>query len=229
MKLHTFLRVVAFAVAAAGVVKSASAAPIVYSDRTAFHAAAGATSVLTFDDLANGPVSACLPASPYTGDPCELPYGGATFVATVGLPDFDQDPLLFASPVGAFPTNALSCACIPLDADDFYFTFESNAVGFSLPGFSTPPVYIEIEDANGQTTSYQTVADPFVAPFFGVVSDVALKRVSVYTGDFEFGRANFGIDDVELQGGTVVPEPSTLALMFGGLAAVARRRQRSNS
>jgi hypothetical protein len=57
--------------------------------------------------------------------------------------------------------------------------------------------------------------------------------VSFYSGPvpgpFGPGFSNFGIDDVELQPQLqAVPEPSTLALMLGGLVIVVRRL-RANS
>jgi hypothetical protein len=92
---------------------------------------------------------------------------------------------------------------------------------------STPPIYVVLEDANGDTWNYDLFAAPVDGQFFGAVSDVGLTKVSLYTAPYlnEFGfiqTVNFTIDDVELQS-TDVPEPATLALMFGALVAVAPR------
>jgi hypothetical protein len=229
LKLNRFLRVVVLVAGVGCLAKSGSAAPIVFSDRAAFQAAAGSTSTLTFDDLGTGAVASCLPSHPYVDDPCELDYGGATFVTTIGLPKDDQRPLLFALTSGLEPTNGLTSADVPLDPDDFFFTFQGNAVGLSLWSGSKAPVYIQVEDINGQLSNYSAMADAYVGSFFGVVSDVALHKVSLYTvpytNEYGFeGVSNFGIDDVELQ---AVPEPSTLALMLGGAMALVRRRRRS--
>jgi hypothetical protein len=233
LKLHTFVRAVAFAAALACSAKSANAAPIVFSDVTAFRAAAGSTSVLTFDDLPPSTVSPCLPASPYIPDPCEFHYGGAVFVATEGsqssVPLFNQRPRLIVGTIGQQTSNGLlSGSAIPNDSDDFFFTFDGNAVGFSVWSFGiSVPVRIKVEDVNGQALDYLMTVHNFQAQFFGVVSPVALTKVRLYSDPSSTnGNWQFSIDDVELQDVDLqpVPEPSTLALMLGGFVVVARRR-----
>lgn len=117
--------------------------------------------------------------------------------------------LSFATPVGSVGANIQRNTFGSFDAVITAYGQFNNVLGsFTLPGNSSP---------NGDGS----------AIFIGLVSDaidIYSVQFAVFSG--EESLADFAINDVQLGGTGQIPEPSTYALIAGGLGLILLRRRK---
>jgi hypothetical protein len=187
------------------------AAPIVFTDRAAFNAAAQPN---LFDDF-SAPVQ-CAVTPPF----CDLTFSGVTF--RFDSPDFPISPASAPQSLGALdvgPTFAVGATFGP-----------STAIGFdvlqlgALPfGLSVVP-RIRQSDGTEIIGATMTVSTP---GFFGLhVNDGSvLTGLGLFPVQTSGSGTIAGIDN--LARSVTVPEPATLVLFGAGAAALLARRRRN--
>jgi hypothetical protein len=216
MSVRLLLAPIALAVAALST--SAHADFTVYTSQASFLAAISAPGVDSFNDLdLSGPMST----------PLGRAAGGYTYTAAVG-------PLSNFFPAGS-PADAWLASNNRTDTITFSnfsagvqgvggFFFRSDFAGLATSTAAT--LTVTATDASG--TVSQALVNPGTGTFLGFVSDSAITSISFYVGAQGVGTGGVWptVNDLTL-GAAAVPEPSTYALLFGGLALVgfvARRR-----
>jgi hypothetical protein len=199
-----------------------------FSSRAAFNAAAPGLPIETFETglvapgvvvVCNGPVNSAL------GSTCFPAAGllpGATYSASPG------STLALVGAGVAQAGNASKVLGPNVFADTFNISFTNAiAVGFDVyPGPVAGNVQVTVFDPTNVVIGTYTFAAAFGPNFFGVTSNSDLiGRVNVASqsapqpGELIDNLA-FGIP------GATVPEPSSLALMVGGLAVLLRFRRK---
>jgi hypothetical protein len=199
-------------VSAACLAFGVATADTVYTTRSAFTAAAGALTTITFDGIApaGGFVS-------YGGGPLTL--SGVTFTSNATMFVIDSGYYGSAYPNGGYlnadyaGTDVIT-AVLP----------GSTAVGFDVGGlFGGQTFTIDTSDGGSFTyTTPNSITGTASLGFFGVTSATPITSVSIAYTDGSYGA----IDNFSYGG--AVPEPTSWVLMvlgFGGVGAIGRRRQ----
>jgi hypothetical protein len=114
---------------------------------------------------------------------------------------------------------------------DATITFDrpTNSLGFWITGIQsafTASLSVELLDGSQEVFALPINTNGG-AQFFGVVSDVAFRKVLALQASNPGVADLFGIDDISYNAG-VIPEPATWAMMiagFGLVGAAARRRR----
>lgn len=211
-----------------GMASPAVAAPMLFTDRSAFDQVAVPNEVVTFEGLPLGPV--CLPVSPFVSAPCRLTLDGVTFADTIGDPgSANRRPELVLDRGLNASTFLLPGTAIPRAADDFSLTFSGRVIGLDVATFATFgwPVAFRFTEVDGTQTS-TTLFVPLPGTFLGATSDVGFTQLSLYAQEIDGGLTNFEIDNVALK---PIPEPATLLLCVttaAGLGLVRRLRCRAS-
>ena len=183
---------------------------ITYTDRSTWSAAAGAPS--TTETFSGGPLAAGLTSS-----------GG--FVSG-GVLNAQGLPTVF--PTTSRDSLGFTPGTLALGGDwDLSPGGPGAGLGFSFTfaDATTQDVFGLVNPAGGGT----------FAGFFGFLADKAITSVSFYTGSLTGNSELFTLDNLTFGkggdtgggGSTAVPEPSTLALLAGGLVMGWRFRRRS--
>jgi hypothetical protein len=205
--------------------QSASAATITLFDRAAFQAAVlgGTITQQTFDGFADGTPLGTV--------------GGVTYSASGGTVVVTDTFLTTTFPhgIGSTSTSSSLCCFFPgSETSTFTFTSPVSAFGIDINTFAaTAGAYsgtLNIGDV--VSSAFDTFPGTFTGQFLGFISDTPFTSVTIsantgfsYTLDtLVFGDARAIID-----ANTAVPEPTTLALMGGGLLALVLQRRRRRS
>jgi hypothetical protein len=194
-------------------VSGAVAADTVYSSRSAFDAAAGALTTITFDGIA-GPGSFV----DYGGGPLTL--SGVTFTSNATL--FVLDPGYYGSsyPYGGF----LNADYAGLDTITAALP-ATTALGFDIGGlFGAQTFTIGTSDGGSFVVNApDSIIGTSALDFFGVTTSTPITSITVSYTDGAYGALdNFSFG--------AVPEPATWGLMilgFGGIGGVLRRAART--
>lgn len=196
-----------------------SAAVIGYTNQATFATAAGGVTVETFEGLALGAISS-LP-SLNIGSMSGL--GGQFIGSSAALPFPMFVPPL---PSGTkFLSNNMASPTFATGSIDFFFNAPITAVGAfvadsaPLGGFSIE-VFIGNASQGIITVGARTLPDSFV----GITSNIAFDHarfLAVSAGD------SWGLDNLQVNSATRVPEPASLALISLGLLGLcfSRRKQ----
>lgn len=200
---------------------SATAAPITYSDRATFQAAAGATTLETFNSV----------AADTEFHSADLLVGSLTLSSNAGInPTFNNDEAL----VNVFPYGPGSGGIdgtalvdgLGLDADEF--------IAITLPGLVTAFGF-DFENYDGSGDALQVVINGNIVTtlvgngFFGFIDGAAPFNSVVFRSISQDGAENgtfTALDNVEYSS---VPEPATLILFSAGIGAAAYRRRKRQS
>ncbi len=170
-----------------------SAAPVFYTNRADFNAAANPTELITFASTSR-PIVGC-PFNPIPFDSCVLPLAGITFVSIAG---HQENGIIELSPIlTGGGGNHLLTNLIPNSPNQYFALLSGNCFGLDILGFAVfppTPIYITLTEASGAATTVSLFAPPPTFTFFGATSDVGFTKVSFYsTGP---SRTNFLIDSV---------------------------------
>jgi hypothetical protein len=183
-------------------VSGAVAADTVYSSRSAFDAAAGALTTITFDGIAGpgsfvdyggGPLT--LSGVTFTSNATSYPYGGFLNADYAGL-----DTITAALPA-------------------------TTALGFDIGGlFGAQTFTIGTSDGGSFVVNApDSIIGTSALDFFGVTTSTPITSITVSYTDGAYGALdNFSFG--------AVPEPATWGLMilgFGGIGGVLRRAART--
>jgi hypothetical protein len=166
-----------------------SAAPVFYTNRADFNAAANPTELLTFASVSQ-PIVGC-PFNPITFESCVLPLAGITFVSIAG---HQENGIIELSPVlTGGGGRGLQTSLIPLSPNQYFALLSGNCFGLNIVASSySTPIYITLTEASGAATTVSLFAPP--GTFFGATSDVGFTKVSFYSGPLQ--GTNFLIDNV---------------------------------
>ena len=165
-----------------------SAAPIFYTNRADFNAAANPTELITFAS-ASGPIVGC-PFNPIPFDSCVLALAGITFVSIAG---HQENGIIILSPVlTGGGGSALGTSLIPNSPNQYFALVSGNCFGMDIVGSAGSPIYITLTEASGAATTVSLFA-PTVT-FVGATSDVGFTKVSFYSPRPH--QTNFLIDNV---------------------------------
>jgi hypothetical protein len=197
-------------------ISSAAVADTVYTSRSAFDAAAGALTTITFDGIA-------APGSfvNYGGGPLTL--SGATFTTNGTL--FVIDPGYYGS---AYPNGGFLNADYA-GVDTITATVPSTtAVGFDIGGLAGPQIFtIGTSDGGSFVLSTgDSITGTNSLDFFGVTTSAPITSLTVTYADGSYGALdNFSF------GTSAVPEPTTWAMILVGfgLAGAAVRSSRKQA
>jgi hypothetical protein len=198
----------------------ARAATVTFSDRTAWTAAAGPLTTIDFEGLVsegyyntaaavNFGTSFTVGAVQFT--PCCTPSSNGSGVWVVDdsyYPDY-YDKGSGASIHAQYYYDAVLRATLPGGV---------TAVGFDF--FTYAPEYSDGFVARTPDGNWSPLAG-----FFGVVSDTPIPWIEIATG---YSHVFIGMDNLSYSGqASGIPEPSTLALLGAGLAALSLLRRKS--
>ncbi|MEM8754117.1 MAG: VPLPA-CTERM sorting domain-containing protein [Pseudomonadota bacterium] len=209
----------AVAIFAAGAAHAASFN--VFTDRTAFEAAATSLELETFNGVSGQPSFANTPLT--VGDLTLQSTG--TLSSDIERNAIDQPPTQF----GSFDIDGTAVANVLLTGgdDDFTITFADPITAF----------FADFGAFNDEIQRTQIVVNgeqilPPVSPddagsSFGFISDMAFT--SILFTDFDGDNDGFSIDNIAYGDGdlTAVPVPATLPLLLGGLAIFGLMRRRA--
>lgn len=198
------------------------AAMTTYNTRGAFSAAAGKSTVQTFNQI--------VADTPYSAAP--LNVADQFTVGGTGLGAFPGDNIIDVPPLSFAGADVDGTPQIAVLTDEFInlvitFTQPVRAFGADFAGFNNPseqaPFRTGIEIGG---TTFLPALDG-VTQFWGVVSDTPFTTVSFISYDVD----RFAIDNVVFATAETgaVPEPATWAIMiagFGLAGATLRRRPR---
>ena len=212
----------AMAAAVACAATSATAAPITYSDRATFQAAAGVTTLETFNSI----------AADTEFHSADLLVGSLTLSSNAGInPVFNNDEALVnVSPFGPGSAGIDGTALVDslgLDGGEFIEIALSGPV--TAFGF-------DFENYDGSGDALQVVIDGNVVTtlvgtgFFGFIDGAAPFSSVVFRSLSQDGAENgtfTALDNVEFS--SSVPEPATLLLSGAGIGVAAYRRRRRRS
>ena len=200
-----------------------------FSGRDAFNAAAAPQQLIDFEQYPVGPLCALGSST----DPCVLKtQQGVDFVSTLG--GSKQPPLLsIDSGLGAPLSQGLVSNAIPVATNDFYWDFSASSLGLDIVTAATFGHWysIVLTDQFDNTYQFAVGASTGAGAFFGFLSDVPIRRMSIYDPCPGGQCFNLLIDNVAVGGpviATPVPEPEALAMLllgFGVVALAARRRK----
>ncbi|GAA0466145.1 hypothetical protein GCM10009096_03510 [Parasphingorhabdus litoris] len=185
----------------------AQAAEVIFTDRTAFNAAAGAG--LTFESFETAQSGATVNYPGFS----VTESGGANFITHTSINSFFTSATSDGANSIWFDDNGNSLATFVFDAPITAFGFDVAAAAAGTMTFS-----------GGAAGSFALGAD--TPTFFGVISDTAFTTLQFdMSGGPEVGfdALSFGIANAG-----AVPEPATWAFMIFGFGAIggAMRRQR---
>ena len=210
------------AVAAASMAVPANAATMIFTDRTAFNTAAGATTLVDFNSFTTevnfrttpldvGPFSIA-GSGPGQGSRNRIDIPPAQF------PSFDIDG-----------TNLVNM---------FVGSQSSVEITFDAPVFAFGADFSRLNDG-AVRTQISGAGESFVPPvdggirFFGFTSDTAFSNVRFENATGTTNSDGFSLDNVSFASAAVgaVPEPTTWAMMiigFGAIGGAMRRRRKVN-
>lgn len=193
---------------------NASASIAIYTNQADFLAAISSPGVDTFDDmpasLVNSPINRTAGAYGYTASAANHFYPAG--------PASDR----------WLSTNTATDSLVFHDFTGGVFGFGGFFFGSSFGGdFGSGGVIVSATDASG-TVGY-SVSDAQLDSFVGFVSTTGLSSASVAAVQPAVGHLWPTANDVILGGAAAVPEPTSWAMMIGGLglagAFIRRRRQ----
>ena len=200
---------------------------LTFSSRAAFNAAAPGLPVETFEtgQVAPGSIASCNgPVSSATGNTC-FPVGGLLPGAIYGASPGPSLIVFGAAIPGLGNASKVLGPNLFLDSLNINFT-NATAVGFDVfPGPVAGDVQITVFNLSNVLLGTFDVTAGLGPNFFGVTSNSDLiGRVNIASQANPPGElldnVAFGIPN------TTVPEPSSLALMVGGLAALVRSKRK---
>ena len=199
------LRTTALLMACACLTAVASAAPVVYTDRTAFMAAATGTTTVDFEG-----------ETVFTSRAGSFSVSGTTFTSDIDrMFTFDAGFYTPALPSDYLHLNDLGTHDIDISAAGM------TAIGFdfgTLNGTFGTQTSVTVLDSLGNSYNITAPGQPALS-FFGLTSDVVLTSVRV-TGEL------LVLDNVTTGSAAAVPLPGSLALVLLGLAGVGLRQHR---
>ena len=192
-----------------GLVASASASTMVYTDPSAFAAAAGALTPITFSTVYNQNVGTSYLVGNATFDVnggCANVVGGCLPPATLDLISGSSGP----TDTGGYSETALFSNTYSPAELNMTFAVPAYTIGIyfgDAPGYNGTGASITLSDS----TVYNFTAGQHM--FFGAVSDTGLTSLDIAAPH------DFGLAVVEVDWGT--PEPDTTGLALGGLLIMA--------
>jgi len=196
-------------------------ADVFYTSQSAFNAAAGPQTIITFDGIAASDSFVSYGAGP-------LALSGVTFTSNGSM--FVIDGGYYGT---AYPGGYLNSDYAASGTNEIVATLPSvQAVGFNFGGLFGAPVTFNITLSDGLTLSATSDSTSDISPdamlpdFIGFTSLSALTSITIDMPDAVYYNA---IDNFTFSATTVssVPEPFTLSLFGAGLAgAVAMRRRK---
>ncbi|HEY9622882.1 MAG TPA: hypothetical protein V6C78_21170 [Crinalium sp.] len=202
-----------------GIGSSASAITLV-KDKALFHNSNSIVSIETFDDFG----TSIFPGASVTFDSVTYTDLTAPFWVTGSV-----------SP-GALFSNAVAPNELSFGINQF-----TKAIGFDLIPFEkvsiTPSTFeFQVQETNGQTTTFVSVPEPDVKNFFGFSSSKGIQKLTVLQPPSQDGATNFSFDNVSRAAITTattttdVPEPSSiLSLVVFGLMGLGMKLKHKRS
>ena len=215
---YLLLRSATVAVALAGTLPAA-AATTVFTDRTAFNAAAGAVTTENFNSYVS---EVDFRTAPFDFGPFSIAgfgdQGGRNFI--------DVPPAQFGQFTGDGTTN-LNLFTRLADGSGFEISFDAPVFAFGGDFSSMQDGLLRTRIIAAGDVLTPSIAGSFDTRFFGFTSDTAFSSIrfeGTYDGD-GFSGDNFSFSR---RPGGAVPEPATWAFMilgFGAVGASMRRRK----
>lgn len=217
-----FVRPILAALVLAAVATPAQAAITVFTDRTAFNAAAGALTLETFESFSSEIAFRTAP----------LTVGGLTFqgfgTGQQGRNIVDIPPPQFSEfSIGG--TNQLSLINNATSRVQVSFASAITAFGGDFGGYQDDILRSRITVLGSDVVAPVTAGS--TARFFGFISDTPFTSLVFQSHQQAATNGDgFGLDNIAYGGSATrgVPEPATWALMllgFGAIGAAMRRRQ----
>lgn len=185
---------------------SAVAAPVFYTDRAAFEAAAGGLAGFEgFNDVRNP-----APSHAYPGFTIGE-TGGFDSVVTTGANSFFSAATTEGSGSVWYDDNGDSLST---------FTFDAAITAFGIDVAAAAGGLMTVSGFSGGSFGFDLAAEQ--PAFFGVIDTTAFSSV---TFDMEAGP-EVGFDALAFGTAGVVPEPATWALMIGGMGLIGSALRR---
>jgi hypothetical protein len=179
--------------------------------------AGGPSGLDTFNDLPAGAI----------GSPIDRSAGAFTYRASVVASPDSPDFFPAGSDADRWLSTDSPLASMQFDA----FSTGTNAIGGAFFGsnlagaFLTSDIVVSWVTTAGSGST--TLAAPSVSSFFGLVTAGTLTSLTVSSVQVDGQEFRWGtVNDLRVGRATVIPEPSTYALLATGLVALALVRRR---